>query len=169
MSSAAKIYPPELFVQALKLIAEKSDVTFVYFGGKELTEWGKFFQQNLGNRLIDLSGKTTLRETCAVVSKTSMYIGTDTGTMHIAAALKLPVIMISKDAEDSITNYFTLYPRFLPWQTPTKIVSAQHALKPCNENNIGCVVAHPHCITQITPQSIADAFDIMKKIVYKSN
>lgn len=167
----SKIYPPELFAQALKLIADKSDCSFVYFGSKEFFSFGEFLQHSLGNRLINLAGKTTLREMCAVMSKTSIYIGGDTGTMHIAAALKLPIIMIFKDAKDCPKDYRSTALRFTPWQTPTIIVQPEHALKPCCDKVpvAECFANEPHCITQITPQNIADAFDVMKKIIYNSN
>ncbi|MBQ7704912.1 MAG: glycosyltransferase family 9 protein [Selenomonadaceae bacterium] len=166
----ARVYPPQLLLQALKLIADKNDCTYIYIGAKKFIEFGNFLKQALGNRLIDLSGKTTLRETCAVVSKTSMYIGADTGTMHIAAASQVPVIMLGHEAADYPKNYLSMCKRFSPWQTPTKILQPPYALSPCSEFNprSGCAANSPHCITQISPQNIADAFDIMKKITYNS-
>lgn len=168
--SFARVYPAELLLQALKLILAGEDCTFLYVGDKRFVEMGKFLKQSLGDRLIDISGKTTLRETCAALSKTSMYIGADTGTMHIAAALQLPSIMLGHEAADYEKNYLSMCKRFSPYQTPAIILQPPHALSPCSEFNprTGCMVNRPHCITQIPPQSIADAFEAMGKITYNS-
>lgn len=157
--------------QALKQIANKSDCDFVYLGSKEYSNFGELLRQSIGDRVINLAGKTTLRQMCAVVSKTSMYIGGNTGTMHIAAAAKIPVIMIFKDAADCSRGYLSTFARFSPWQVPTKIVQPKHALQPCADKIpvAECFANQPHCITQIKPKDIADAFDVMKNIMFNSN
>ncbi|MBI5874712.1 MAG: lipopolysaccharide heptosyltransferase II [Deltaproteobacteria bacterium] len=46
------------------------------------------------NRIIDLSGKTTLKELAHLMSFSSAVITVDSGPMHIAAAMGVPVIAI---------------------------------------------------------------------------
>lgn len=169
--SMARFYPPELLLQALKIIADKEDCDFVYIGAPKFAEVGNFLKQFLGDRLIDLSGKTSLRVACAIVAKTSMYIGADTGTMHIAAALRIPIIMLGHEASDYQKNYLSMCKRFSPWQSPTIILQPPHALKPCCDLSprVGCIANVSHCIAQIPPEEIATAFENLRKITYNSN
>ncbi len=170
-SRMAKVYPHELFLKALKLIADKEDVTFVYVGDEKFVEVGNFLKQSLKDKLINLAGKTSLRVTCAVISKTSMYIGADTCTMHIAATLQIPAIMILNEASDCPKDYRSFYRRFSPYQTPCIIVQPPHALKPCCDLNprTGCIANTSHCISQIPPNEIAAAFENLRRITYNSN
>ncbi|MBI3398709.1 MAG: lipopolysaccharide heptosyltransferase II [Deltaproteobacteria bacterium] len=47
-----------------------------------------------GNRIIDLTDKTTLRELAYLMSLSKMVITVDSGPMHIAAAMGVPVIAL---------------------------------------------------------------------------
>jgi lipopolysaccharide heptosyltransferase II len=45
-------------------------------------------------RLINLAGRTTLREAIAIIQGARIAVGPDTGLMHIAAAVRTPVISL---------------------------------------------------------------------------
>jgi lipopolysaccharide heptosyltransferase II len=45
-------------------------------------------------RIINLTGKTSLREAVAIISRVCVCVGPDTGLMHIAAALGTPVVSL---------------------------------------------------------------------------
>ena len=102
------------------------------------------------------------------MSMMSMYIGTDTGTMHIAAALKKAIILINRESStaNSSKSILSFVARFSPYQTPYIILQPQYALKPCSVYNspVGCIANQPHCITQIKPKDIADAFEKLKDV-----
>ena len=48
----------------------------------------------LNSKIINLQGKTNVRESLAIISQANLVIGGDTGFVHGAEALKIPVIMI---------------------------------------------------------------------------
>lgn len=162
-STRGKHYPPELFVQALKEIATRDDYCFVYLGGKDDADYGKIFRGELGDdKLLDLAGRTTLRETLAVMDRVTLHIGTDTSTLHIASALRKPTVAISREASDVDAGIMSYAARFAPWQTEFIMLRPEHALEPCRSNPPaeGCLVFdRPHCITQIEPREIVEAFE----------
>ena len=45
-------------------------------------------------KAINLAGKTSLRESMAIIKNSSLYIGNNSGPMHIAAAFKTPIVAI---------------------------------------------------------------------------
>jgi heptosyltransferase-3 len=51
--------------------------------------------------LIDLAGKTTIKQLAAIASASSLFIGVDSAPMHIAAAVGTPVIAIFGAGEQS--------------------------------------------------------------------
>jgi heptosyltransferase-3 len=49
---------------------------------------------NDNSKLIDLCGKTTIKQLAAVTARSDLFIGVDSAPMHIAAALNTPVIAL---------------------------------------------------------------------------
>jgi len=45
-------------------------------------------------RVVNLVGRTTLRDAIGVIARAKVAVGPDTGLMHIAAALKVPVVSL---------------------------------------------------------------------------
>ena len=118
---------------------------------------------------MNLVGKTTLRETEAIVSLTDYYLGNDTGVMHMAAACQIPCLVLYREAADKENispGCLSEFARFSPWQTNSVILRPDHQLDDCaaKEPIYGWCHSHePHCITQITPQEIIDAFEALEE------
>lgn len=160
-----KKYPVEKYLVALRELAAK-DLVFVIAGGRGDIAEANFIEQNLPRgKVLNLTGKTTLRETEAVVSQTDYYIGNDTGVLHMAAAAKVPVVGIyreSVDKDNVLKGVFNGVHRFAPYQTKAVILRPEHPLGDCATLPPvygGCHHREPHCITQITPQQIVEGFD----------
>ena len=50
-------------------------------------------QNRTGARVLNLAGKTTLRELCVVLAVCDVVLTNDTGPMHLAAAVGTPVVV----------------------------------------------------------------------------
>lgn len=72
-------------------ILEKYNSFILIFGGKFETN-NLIYQENLAFQIINLIGQTTLSELMSLISLCKLFITTDTGPMHIAKALKVPII-----------------------------------------------------------------------------
>ena len=156
-------YPVEKYLIALKELAKKNFV-FVIVGGKAELDDAEYFEKNLPRgKVLNLVGKTTLRETEAIVSQTDYYLGNDTGVMHMAAAAQIPVLTIYREAiENALPVGLAESGRFAPYQTKAVILRPAHQLEDCAERGAiygGCHHHEPHCITQITPQQIIAGFE----------
>ena len=164
--SANRKYPLEKYLVAIKTILKcyEADIRFVIVGGKTETEDGEYLDANLpAGVAINLAGKTTLRESFAIVSLASLYLGNVTGIMHAAAAAETPIIALYREAEDResmAAGIFGEYARFSPWKVRAEILRPKHALGECVNalKHGGCKAKFPHCIAQITPEEIVDAF-----------
>ena len=160
-------YSVDNYIKAFKIMVEhsKGKVRFVIIGGKAEAEDARKIQAALpSNCVINLVEKTTLRETIGVISLSDMFIGNDTGVMHMAAALNVPIISIyrqPKDRDHIIPGVFNEVYRFAPWQTMAIVLRPEHALGDCKEAIVygGCKESTAHCINQVKPKEIAEAFD----------
>lgn len=160
-------YPVEKYLVALKEIIAKG-ASIIIFGGSDEVADAKFLEDNLPTEFVKniVKLKPSWRTTSAIMSLTDIYIGNDTGTQHIAAALQKPVIVVSrvaKSTENFLTELSSEVSMFYPWQTKSIVLRPEHQLDECEEYHIfvGCISNESHCITQIEPQEIVDAYDKM--------
>ena len=167
-----KFYPPEKYAAVLAMILnEEPNTTFVLVGGPKEKKFAEIVKQVLGEKIcskniIDLTGKITYRQTAAVLTMCDMYIGNDTGTMHIAAAAKLPCLAVFAFPADAVSRRIDATKVSYPYNVPSVVVQPEHALPGCDTNiynHHGCKANTPHCITQIKPQTVFRGFKLLKK------
>ena len=163
-------YPVEKYLVALKELTKK-DLIFLIVGGKSELNDAEFLEKNLSHgKVLNLVGKTTLRETEAIISQSDFYVGNDTGVMHMAAAAQIPCLVLyreAQDKEDYLPGAFSELGRFPPWQTKAVILRPDHQLEECAKRGRiygWCHHKEPHCITQIAPQEIVDGFEVLETL-----
>jgi heptosyltransferase-2 len=89
----AKMWGAEKFRMLAEKIVKTGKAKILVFGGNKEKELGEIIQ-NKTDGIINLCGKTTARELMALIKKCNVFITNDTGPMHIASALNVPVIAI---------------------------------------------------------------------------
>jgi len=94
----AKLWPRERYDQVVHSLIEKFDIWPVIFGGLEDRSIGNQLLQSWG-RGYNTAGALGLRPSAAAIGRCAMYLGNDTGTMHLAAAagVKCVAIFCSRD------------------------------------------------------------------------
>lgn len=89
----SKLWPLERFAEVGRELIARFDIVPVVVGGAEdqsraaelLRAWG---------RGIDAAGALSVRQSAALLERCSLFIGNDTGTMHLAAAGGLPCVAL---------------------------------------------------------------------------
>jgi len=68
----------------------------VLAGSKDDVRQGEIIKElaNFPKEIIDVIGKTSLRELAALIKESYFYVSGDTGPLHIATALKKPLVAI---------------------------------------------------------------------------
>jgi asparagine synthase (glutamine-hydrolysing) len=91
----SKIWPLERFrAVGDELLARFPDVKIVILGGNADREASQALATSWGDRSIDLAGKLSIYGSAAVLKACALYIGNDTGTMHLAAAAGVRCVAI---------------------------------------------------------------------------
>ena len=100
----AKRWPVERFIATVKEVHEQADAAWILFGGKNdapitaqieaalLAGWERH-QKGPRPVFFNLAGQTTLRELMASLKLCRVLLTNDTGPMHVAAALGVPVVV----------------------------------------------------------------------------
>ena len=98
----------------------------------------------------DLAGKLTLKQLAALTASARIFIGVDSAPMHIAAAVRTPVVVLFGPSSEI---------EWGPWQVPNRIVaSAEHACRPCGNDGCGGGKVS-ECITRLPIDSVLKAAD----------
>lgn len=116
-------WPIQNFLDLIEwLIRERYCSKALIIGGPEEEDLGIIIEDSLGSSVINAVGKTTLRQAAALIKRCRLFIGNDTGTMHIAAAVGTPVIEISGFMPNDALDKANSPSRFGPWGVPHRIV-----------------------------------------------
>jgi heptosyltransferase-2 len=109
---AAKCWPPKRFTQLADRLISECAADVIFFGSPGEKEISDRIRSKMNSPAISLVGETSMREFAALLASCSLFIGNDSGAMHVAAAVGLPVIGIfgSTDPEGTapVTEQFGL-------------------------------------------------------------
>lgn len=98
------------------------------------------------HRLLDMIGKTSLRELAALIKGCKFYISADTGPLHFAAALKKPLIAMYGPTKADRTG---------PYGSKNSVVLLSPA------ECVGCLkkkCSDWHCMHDITPEMVYNIY-----------
>jgi heptosyltransferase II len=101
----AKCWLPDRFFMVAKHLLQKENV-FVVFVGDTNSNLINNICAALTLRAINLSGKTSIRELMAIISRCDVFLTNDSGPMHVADAIKTPVVAIFGSTSPVITGPF---------------------------------------------------------------
>lgn len=100
-----------------------------------------------------LSG-APLREVCAVLERSELFIGNDSGAAHLAAAMDCKVIVISRHPLDGDANHFNSPLRFSPHCAHVRVLQPLTGLEGCRGS---CRSFEPHCILRVSVDEVVAA------------
>ena len=100
----AKRWLPERFAEVATRVAEQRDVKWVLFGTAADATNGKIVADALGDRCENRIGQTTLDQLATELRDCRLLLTNDTGTMHLATLLGVPVIAVFGSTEHRLTG-----------------------------------------------------------------
>ncbi|MDD2308836.1 MAG: lipopolysaccharide heptosyltransferase II [Desulfuromonadaceae bacterium] len=105
-----------------------------------------------GQNSVDLVGKSSLRITMALLKRCALFVGNDSGIMHLAAAAGIPLIAIFGPQSPV---------KFGPWSKRATVIYSQFPCSPCRQKFFTeckpSVRQRPACIEAITVDQVVTA------------
>jgi heptosyltransferase III len=89
----SKIWSEERFAELGHCLIEEFQIFPIIFGGSEDRPTGDRLLSRWGQG-VNSAGELSIRVSAALISQCKIYVGNDTGTMHLAAAVKTPCVAI---------------------------------------------------------------------------
>jgi heptosyltransferase-2 len=105
-SGPTKKWPTENYIELIKKISNKN-ITFYLAGGNNEIEKqisNKIINEIKDNRVESLCS-LSIEEIMPIINSSKLYIGNDTGFMHLSAGLSIPTIGLFGDTPLSYANY----------------------------------------------------------------
>ncbi|MCX5781733.1 MAG: glycosyltransferase [Elusimicrobia bacterium] len=124
-------------------LAEQYNAEIHVFGGPEELELAKTMASKM-KVVPNIAIGTTILQTAANINKCDLFISNDSGLMHLAASVQIPVIGIFGP---------TLYWKNYPWQVPNIVVRSGLDCAPCYKfSGISC--RDPRCLAGISVRAV---------------
>jgi heptosyltransferase-3 len=91
----AKRWPLDRFIEVAKRVcADYPQSRLIVFGGREDFRLGEDIRKAIGRKVVNVAGELTVLESAEALRRCSVYVGNDTGVMHLAAAVGTPCVAI---------------------------------------------------------------------------
>lgn len=147
---SAKRWFPERYAALADTIQDQYGAHILIFGAPGEKDIGETVTQSMRGSAVNLCGRTTLGEAVALINRCHLFVTNDSGLMHIAAALDIPLIALFGP-----TNPHTTGPR----GTKSKIVRIPVPCSPCLQPE--CPIDH-RCMKEI---DAAMVFEVVKTLI----
>ncbi len=153
-----RVWPANRFLELGKTLHEEYKAKFLIVGSAREKELGKKLEHLLSPFALNMVGQTTLRQLTALLKCCRLYIGNDTGPMHIAGAVNVPIIGLSCHPKSGSSLSPNSPKRFGPWKVKHVIIQPEKPLAPCTKE---CIANEPHCIKAVTVEEVKRAVEMM--------
>jgi len=91
---SAKCWLPDRFAAVATHLQSQSNADIILFGTPSELPVSTAIAAAMPRKPIDLTGKTSIAALPALLSQCHLFLGNDSGAMHVAAAVGLPVVAI---------------------------------------------------------------------------
>lgn len=145
-SMPARTYPWEQFAQAADLLVERMGARVVLTGGPDERELVERVRARMRQPALALAGGLPFAQFCALIAAADLTVTNNTGPMHIAAALKTPVVALF-----ALTNPPE---QWGPWHVPHRLLFQEVPCRLCYSR--ACPYGH-ECLRLVSPEQILEA------------
>jgi len=153
-----KRWAPELFSALIRLLKQNLECEVVLFGGPEDVPVAKEIEKQSAGGVVNLAGKIALRVLPATMAHCGLLITNDSGPMHIAVALGVPVVAIFCATTSSLGFY--------PYTSKAVVIEKNLSCRPCSSHGgRRCPLGTEDCIRLIEAEQVCRATERLLKHV----
>ncbi len=142
---SAKRWYPDRFASVAEALSGEWGMKVVVLGTAAEAPLAGEIEAAARRGVVNLAGKTTVREMIALLSLSSFLVTNDSGPMHIGAALGVPLVAIFGPTD---------WRRTSPWTSQAKVVRVEIDCSPCRRRT--CDRGH-ECMLGVTSEMVVDA------------
>lgn len=136
----------ERLARLITLLSQVPRVRIVLIGSREDRQAEEEIKKTSEAPFLSMVNRLNLRELRELVSLSSLFVGPDSGPMHIAATTTTPIVA-----------YFgpTLPAHFGPWKAQSTLLEKDFDCRPCRQRQ--CIHKDFRCLRTISPDEVTNA------------
>ncbi len=147
---ATKRWLPERFAEVSDLLIQKAGAKAIFLGSKEDKKLCLEIANLMEEKPIILAGKTNILQSAAIISKCRVILSGDSAPVHMASAMKKPVVAIFGS---TIPEF-----GFAPYGEGHLIIEKKMNCRPCGiHGRKKCPKKHFRCMREITAEEVFQA------------
>ena len=147
---ATKRWLPERFAEVSDLLIKKAGAKVIFLGSKEDEKLCLEIANLMEEKPVILAGRTNILQSAAIISKCKVILSNDSAPVHIASAMKRPVVAIFGS---TIPEF-----GFGPYEEGSIIIEKKIECRPCGIHGKNkCPKKHFKCMTEITTPEVFEA------------
>ena len=145
-SLPAKQWPLERFARVMTALRDRHHARFIYTGSAADAKLYRTIETLGPFNGLDLCGVTNVRENLSVYKSADLFFGVDSGPMHMAAAMGVPVVALFGPTDER---------KWGPWGEGHTVITKRLSCYPCKPHKC----ADNDCMKQITAEEALDAVE----------
>ncbi len=142
----ARTYPWEMYAKVADGLVEELNASVVITGTSDEEDLVARVLGRMRCEAVGLAGALPFEEFCALVETADLVVTNNTGPMHVAAALKTPVVALF-----ALTNPPE---QWSPWRAPHRLLHHDVPCRICYSRV--CPYSH-ECLREVSPQMVIRA------------
>jgi heptosyltransferase-2 len=147
----AKRWFPERFAELCRRLDLDGSRMFLIFGSGSEAALGEKIRTHVGKECLNLCGRTSLRQAFALIQRCRLFVTNDSGLMHAAAALDVPLVAIFGPTRLSTA----------PFGDASRLVQVPVSCGPCMKPH--CALGH-RCMEAVTVDGVlSKANDLLSR------
>lgn len=149
-SKNTKKWLPEEFGKLAKIIYEKWGVKTIIIGGREDSERAEIIHEISGGNTIDLTGKLSLKESGALLSKARFLVTNDSGPFHIGRGVGCRTFVIFGPTD----------PRMFQLGKRDTLIYTGEPCSPCSlHGDKECPKKHFNCMKNLKAEKVMEVIE----------
>lgn len=149
-----KCWPAERFADVAQQLAWEKQAAVVILGGPDEVQLARTLGGRLDVPVVNGAGTLSLMDSAALLSRCRLLISNDSGLMHMATALRVPVVAIFGPTVQEFGFY--------PFQARAEVVSELLPCRPCStKGSRRCPLGHHACMQNISTARVLAAAKTM--------
>lgn len=142
-----------------QIITSFHSYSIVLIGGKDDVNLGKALEGSFENKVVNRCGETDILSSAFLIKKAELVITGDTGMMHIASALRKPVISIWGGTIPEF-GWLPFYPEGMNRNKTIQLVNL--SCRPCSRfGRSECPKKHFRCMNEISASSVYEQGQVL--------
>ena len=151
-----KRWPVQRFAAVARDLARERGAAVIILGGPDEAQLASSLYDSLDVPVMNGAGTLSLMHSAALLSRCRLLISNDSGLMHMATALQVPVVAVFGPTVQEFGFY--------PFQARAQVVSEPLPCRPCStKGSMRCPRGHHACMQDVSSARVLAAARAMWK------